>query len=98
LKPGGAHFFTTPLVYGPRPSEIVAKLASDGEVIHLREPEYHGNPVDPEGSLVTVRWGYDIVELIHEACGLVSTLVFIDDLSQGIRAELNEVVVTRKGA
>lgn len=67
-------------------------------MIHFHEPEYHGNPVDPEGSLVTVRWGYDIVELIHEASGLVSTLVLIDDLSREIRAELNEVVVTRKGA
>jgi SAM-dependent methyltransferase len=96
LKPGGAHIFTTPLVNMARPSEVAARLGPEGEVIHLREAEYHGNPVDPKGSLVTMRWGYDITEHVHAACGLFSTIVFIDDLSQGIRAALNEVVVTRK--
>lgn len=97
LKPGGAHVFTTPLVNQARPSQQAARRAPGGEIVHLVEPEYHGNPIGPDGSLVTWRWGYDIVEHIYRASGLFSTIVYIDDLSQGIRAELNEVIVTRKG-
>ena len=98
LKPGGVHVFTTPLVNQSRPSEVAARLGYDGVIEYVREPEYHGNPIDPNGSLVTMRWGYDIGEHIQRASGMLSTLIIIDDLSRGIRAQLNEVVVSRKQA
>jgi len=98
LRPGGAHIFTTPLVNKHRPSEVWASLGDDGEVIHHEEPEYHGNPIDEKGSLVTMHWGYDITEHIHAACGLPTTIVQIDDLHHGVRAEYIEVCVTRKPA
>ena len=98
LKPGGMHVFTTPLVNGSRPSEQTARRGQDGEIVHLSEPEYHDNPVDPEGSLVTMRWGFDIGEFIFAASGMVTTVFSLDDLSRGIRAELNEVLVSRKPA
>jgi glycosyltransferase involved in cell wall biosynthesis len=94
LKPGGAHIFTTPLVNKLNPTECCAKLNDDGSVEHLREPEYHGNPIDSSGSLVTFRWGYDITQRIHAATGHSTTLVALDDLSKGIRAEYIEVCVT----
>ena len=79
-----------------RPSECRARLRPDGQVEHLAAPEYHGNPVDPGGALVTFHWGYDIVHHVYRASGLPSTIVLIDDLSRGIRAELNEVIVSAK--
>ncbi len=96
LRPGGAHIFTTPLVNKERPSQVWASRGSDGKVIHHHPPEYHGNPIDAKGSLVTMHWGYDITEYIHAACGLPTTIVQIDDLSHGIRAEFIEVCLTRK--
>lgn len=96
LRPGGAHIFTTPLVNKERPSEVWAQRRADGSIEHLHEPEVHGNPIDADGSLVTMHWGYDIVEHIHRACGLFTTLIYFDDLSRGIRAEYIEVCVTRK--
>lgn len=96
LKPGGAHIFTVPLVRKSTPTVQCARLGDDGEIIHLRTPEYHGNPVSQEGSLVTVYWGYDICQYIYDACGLFTHLVHIENLSQGIKAELNEVLVTVK--
>jgi len=96
LRPGGAHIFTTPLVNKHRPSEVWAERGPDGEIVYHHEPEYHGNPIDSKGSLVTMHWGYDITEHIHRACGLPTTIVQIDDLSHGIRAEFIEVCVTRK--
>jgi hypothetical protein len=67
-------------------------------ISHLEPPVYHGNPISEEGSLVTVDWGYDICRHIFDACGLFTHLVYIDDLSRGIRAELIEVLVTLKPA
>ena len=97
LKPGGAHVFTTPLVNKTAPTKFCAKRTPDGEIVHLVDtPEYHGNPLSSEGSLVTVNWGYDIARYIFESSGLFTEIVFIDSLELGIRAELIEVLITRK--
>ena len=97
LRPGGAHIFTTPLVNKTSPTEWCARLRPDGSIEHLIDPpEYHGNPVSAEGSLVTVHWGFDIVKFIYDACGLFTEMIYIDALELGIRAEYIEVLVTRK--
>lgn len=96
LRPGGAHVFTVPLVNKHNPSKRRARMNQDGQVVHLEPPMYHGNPVSQDGALVTIDWGYDICRHIHEACGLFTHVVRIDDLSRGIRAEYIEVVVTVK--
>lgn len=96
LKPGGAHVFTTPLVNKFRPSERWAELNENNKLKFLKEPEYHGNPVDPKGSPVTMHWGYDIVDFIKKHTGLETEIFYTDDLNFGIRAEFNEVLITRK--
>ena len=96
LKPGGLHIFTVPLVNKQQSSEVCAKMMPDGKIKYLREPEYHKNPVSETGSLVTMRWGYDITDYIFESCGLFSDIIFIDNLDLGIRAEFIEVLITRK--
>jgi SAM-dependent methyltransferase len=97
LRPGGAHVFTTPLVRKNEATRFCASLAPDGSVIHLIEPpEYHGNPISSEGSLVTVNWGYDITTFIFESSGLFTEIVFLDILEYGIRAEYIEVLIARK--
>lgn len=68
LPPGGAHVFTVP--YWPdQQTRVRARLTESG-VEHLAEPEYHGNPVDPAGSLVVTDWGDGFIDFIHEASGL----------------------------
>jgi SAM-dependent methyltransferase len=96
LKPGGAHIFTVPIVNKQNPSKLRAFMREDGEIEHVEEPQYHGNPVDPKGSLVTMDWGYDISEYILKTAQLYTTIVYIDDISSGIRAEYIEVLVSRK--
>jgi SAM-dependent methyltransferase len=95
LKPGGAHIMTVPIVNRNCASRRRAKLVN-GEIVHLAEPQYHDNPV-ADGSLVTIDWGYDIADYLSLKSGSPTTMHVIDDLSQGIRAEYIEVVVTRKG-
>lgn len=96
LKPGGSHVFSVPLVNKHRPTQVWATRNADGSPNFLHEPDYHGNPVDPRGAPVTMRWGYDIVDFIKQATGLQTAIEHVDDLDLGIRAEYIEVLVTRK--
>lgn len=96
LKPGGAHIFTVPLINKERPSECWASRSEDGTVNYHHDAEYHGNPVDESGSLVTMHWGYDLSEFIMREAKTPTTMVVIDDLEKGIRAEYIEVMVSRK--
>jgi len=97
LKPGGAHIFTTPLVKKLAPTEKCVRRGENGELVQLIEPkEFHGNPISNEGSLVTMHWGYDIVSFIFNSCGLGTDIILIDSLNHGIRAELLDVLITKK--
>lgn len=95
LKMGGAHIFSVPLVRRHHPSLRRAIKDSDGRVTHLAEPQYHANPISSEGSLVTIDWGFDILEFLG-GVGTSNSIYYIDDLKHGIQAELNEIVVSRK--
>jgi len=94
LKPGGAHIFTVPLVNKCSPTSRRAERQPDGSILHLAEPSFHGNPIDSRGSLVTVDWGYDIIEFIREESGLSTHMITIDEIERGIRAEFIEVLVS----
>lgn len=96
LKPGGAHIFTVPLVNKMKSSKLRARVNEDAKIEYIEPPMYHGNPIDSQGALVTMDWGYDIVKHIFEASGLFTYLIYIDDLSIGVRAEYIEVLVTVK--
>lgn len=96
LKPGGAHIFTVPIINKERTSECWASRGDEGEIIYRHEPEYHGNPIDSKGSLVTMHWGYDIASYINDATGMLSTVLTLDNITEGIRAEYIDVVVSRK--
>ena len=95
LKPGGVHVMTVPIVNGSKPSQRRAQRKGK-KIVNLSEPQYHGNPVSDEGSLVTVDWGYDIVDYLAAHSGLAVTMYQFDDLSRGLRAVCNEVLVCRK--
>lgn len=97
LKPGGAHIFTVPIINKEKTSECWASRDEQGNIIYHHEPpEYHGNPVDNEGSLVTMHWGYDLAEFIQREANTPTTIVMIDNIDLGIRAEYIEVLVSRK--
>ena len=66
LQPGGWHVGTAPFAMGQQNSVVKAKL-ENGQVVHLMEPEYHGNPVDEGGSLVFEIPAWDIVSRAKQA-------------------------------
>lgn len=96
LKKGGAHIFTVPIINKHNETEIWATKGQNGEPVFLKNPEWHGNPVDEKGSPVTMHWGFDIVNFIQEKSGLKTRIEYINNLDLGIQAEYIEVLVTQK--
>jgi len=95
LKPGGFHIFTVPLyrqlqVTRPR---VVDK---EGEIQHLLEPVYHGNPISSEGSLVTFDYGMDFPELIFRSSGMNTTIYLQKDPHLGLDGAFLEVFISQK--
>jgi len=95
LRPGGAHICTVPMVMREQPSRRRARL-SEGKIINELPPDYHGNPMSADGSLVTIDWGFDIANYLSRLSGLSTTIIFIDNLHLGLRARFLEVLVCRK--
>ena len=85
-----------PIVNKCKETERWANMGEDGKPVFLHEPEYHGNPINPEGSPVTMHWGYDIANFIMNCAATPTTIVMIDNIKMGIRAEYIEVLVSQK--
>ena len=95
LRPGGAHLLTTPLVRAEAASRRRAERAADG-VRHLEPPEFHGNPMSADGSLVTWDWGYDIVEQIHACTGDEARRIMVTIPAFGMVAAYLDVIVVER--
>jgi hypothetical protein len=94
LRPGGAHVFTVPIFAG-RPT-LVRATASGSGVDYLLPADYHGNPIDPNGSLVVREWGDDLVEFVTRATGLPTEVHTLRDRRRGLDGEFLDVLITRK--
>lgn len=67
LKPGGALVLTAPFLPGEETTQTLARLRSDGSIEHLRSPEYHGDPLSPEGVLCFHHFGWDLLDCARQA-------------------------------
>jgi SAM-dependent methyltransferase len=100
LRPGGFYVHTFP-IHKRQLAAVIdrARLREDGSIEHLVEPpEYHGNPVDAKGSLVTKDYGYDIGEQIAEWAPFDVEISRFWDRSLGLMGAYSEVVVCRRPA
>lgn len=98
LKPGGIYLHTVPIHKAQiEAATRRAELGADGAVRHLAgEPAYHGNPIDPNGSLVTFDYGYDLHQQIAAWAPFAVRIIRFDDPDHGVIGEYTEVVVCRK--
>jgi glycosyltransferase involved in cell wall biosynthesis/peptidoglycan hydrolase CwlO-like protein len=63
LDKGGAFLFTVPFASNSLVDIVRAKLRTDGSIDHILSPEYHGNPVDPEGGALCFRYfGWELLD------------------------------------
>ena len=91
LKSGGTFLFAVPTYKENLVSERVARFLPGGGIEHYREPEYHGNPVNPCGALLTFRYGYDLPELIRSWAPFNTRVHRFHDHHHGIIGEFTEV-------
>jgi hypothetical protein len=68
LTDGGLLLFTAPFVR-TSPSTIQrARLSGSGEIEHLLPPEYHGDPMNPDGGILCFQhFGWDVIEALKAA-------------------------------
>jgi SAM-dependent methyltransferase len=97
LVSGGYCIFTAPTYVGKMKSERRACIHADGtEEILVGAAEYHGNPVNAKGALVTFHYGYDLPELIFQWSGMSVEVHRFYDPFHGIIGPMTEVYVCRK--
>jgi SAM-dependent methyltransferase len=99
LRKNGHYIHTFPIRKWQVESTVQrAKLGQNGVVEHLVLPaEYHGNPIDSSGSLVTHDYGYDIAQQIAEWAPFDVRISRFWDHHHGIIGEYSEVIDCRKG-
>lgn len=97
LRPGGLYVHSVPIYKELVRSVRYAALDADGKITYLvTPPEYHGNPVDDAGSLVTHHYGYEHHSDIAEWTGFDVEIIRFNDRTHGIVGEFTEIVVCRK--
>ena len=73
LRPGGTLLWSAPFAFDDgwhlRPKNtILAELDASGRTVFHAEPEYHENPVDPEGKALCFRhFGLEALDLMRDA-------------------------------
>ena len=107
LKPNGVYIMVFPMDRGFLPTEQPV-IKNKEKITHLKtfcgtwkgfvdKPEYHGNPVDNTGSILTYYWGYDVIDFIEKNSSFKAELFFKHDVEIfGIIGVMNEVVVCKK--
>jgi SAM-dependent methyltransferase len=85
LRPGGVVLSTFPFCF--RRETLMKARMVNGHIEYLTEPEYHGNPIEPEeGSLVFQIPGWDILDTARNVGFRQTEMVFLSSLERGITA------------
>lgn len=93
LKPGGWHVGTHPFWFMSTVGDVRTRLV-DGTIRHIKEPEYHGDPINPgQGSLVFETPGWNILERARAAGFSKVEMRFVASESRGFVTENTGVFV-----
>ena len=61
LRPGGALILSIPFDANADQTLVRARVDGKGRIEHLLEPEYHGDPLSPEGALCFYHFGWSLL-------------------------------------
>lgn len=67
LRPGGKLMWSAPFLAGSEENVIRARLGEDGEIQHILEPEYHGDPLTQGGVLCFTHFGWKVLDELKSA-------------------------------
>ena len=94
LRPGGSLVFTVPLMDAP--ATLQRARSENGAIVHLVEPEYHGDRLRGRRKVLAFRtYGLDILDRLR-AAGFEAALERIDDAAHAVAD--GKVVLGRKPA
>jgi GT2 family glycosyltransferase len=66
LRPGGHLLFTVPFMWHAEQNRRRSR-AGNGTIEHYVTPSYHGNPMDPAGSLAYFDYGWELLDWVRRA-------------------------------
>lgn len=85
LRPEGALISTFPFAHTSRHSVVRARI-EEGRVVHLAKPQYHGDPMNPDGALVFQIPGWDVLEQARKAGFATAEMRFLSSRRLGFTA------------
>ena len=74
LDDDGGLLISVPFYLASKVNKLRARLGSDGQIEHLAEPEYHGDPLNDEGVLSFHDFGWELLDDLR-AVGFVDVQV-----------------------
>jgi len=85
LDRNGVLIATFPFYTNKYEATVKARITSDGHIIHLFEPEYHGNPAAPsKGSLVFQIPGWEILDQLRDIGFSQASMYYLSSVDSGI--------------
>lgn len=82
LKPGGMFLMSAPFHLGSSRNIVRARIDVEGRIEHLLEPEYHGDPVSPDGGVLCFyHFGWQLLDEMRSVgfTDVVATLYWSSD-------------------
>ncbi len=87
LVPGAPFVITAPFLNGSQATSVRAVQRPDGSILHLLEPEFHGDPLDSAGVLCFYHFGWDLLDSLRDAGFARAEVVFSWDPQFGYLSE-----------
>lgn len=85
LRPGGILLSTFPFLLNHEEQLVKAVREPSGEIKYIMEPEYHGNPMDPEnGSLVYQLPAWDILDQCRRSGFSTASMILLSSKKSAI--------------
>jgi len=98
LRPGGIFLFTAPFLFVEHDTRVRARVLADGAIEHLLPPQYHGDPVDPQGGVLCYReFGWDLIDALKAAGFADPQGLLYYSTDYGYPGEVQILFVARKG-
>ena len=96
LVPDGIHVWTTPQ-YRDRERSAARVRRSGTGLEYLVPAEFHDDPVNPNGALVTYDWGLDLAERVRSVADMWTIAFHLESQIHGLLGEFLEVFVSGRG-
>ncbi|MCS7092178.1 MAG: hypothetical protein NZM26_02405 [Patescibacteria group bacterium] len=97
MRKRGKVFITVPFDLEREKNLIRAKLNKKGEVVHLLSPEYHGDPVNPEGGILCFQiFGWQFLDELKAVGFQKASAYFCWSLIHGFLGKDQMVIFAQK--